>query len=301
MRTRNRREESPRLARLRVQLIGQQDGRIAAPLCCCRSRRAELTHAARDLRLHIRQCRRQRLVEECRGRGGEMQAVFFHNGVRVRRCRRVGVRGSRGDHVERVAEDVAEHDREHPRGRTMLCKAAALHRAHALSERIHCNDVRARGEQLLREISQLLCGDERLLKERTAAAREQEEHGVLCREVLRQRKCLARGGKRSLVGHGMPRLHAGDARDLAHHMIVFCNHNAAVDALPERIRRRARHLPRRLSNCDEDNPPRAEAMSPECLLHRRIRQNRCNRLLDNPVRIFSQIHDDRPYSIISVL
>ena len=273
MRACNRREEAPRLARLRVQLIGQEDGRIAAPLCCCRSRRAQLAHAARDLRLHIRECRRQRLVEECSCLRREPQPGFLHNGVRVRRRRRIGMRGARGDHVERVAEDVAEDDREHARRCAVLCEPPALHRAHALAQRIHRDNIRARGEQLLCEVSELCSRNERLLKERTAAAREEKEHCILCREVLRQRERLARCGERVLIGHGMPRLHAAHMRDLAHHMIVFRNHDAAVDALAKHICCRARHLPRRLANRDEYDTPVCKDMPLQRLLHRRIRQD----------------------------
>ena len=64
MRTGDRREETPRLTRLTVELIGQEDGRIAAPLCRLGRRRTQLTHAARDMRRHIRQLRRQRRIKQ---------------------------------------------------------------------------------------------------------------------------------------------------------------------------------------------------------------------------------------------
>jgi len=79
-------------------------------------------------------------------------------------------------------------------------------------------------------------------------------------------------------------------------MIVFCNHNAAVNALPEHVRRRTRHLPRRLADCGEHNAPCRECVPCECLFHRRIGQNLCQGLLDDAVCIAPQIHDDPSFS-----
>ena len=88
------REEASRLARLAVQLIGEEDGRISAPLCRLCRRRTEPLHAARDVRLDIRQGCRQRLVEQCLCRIREANVIFLHDPVRIlcRRC--VGVRGA---------------------------------------------------------------------------------------------------------------------------------------------------------------------------------------------------------------
>ena len=64
MRAGNRREETTRLTRLTVELIGQEDRGVAAPLGRLGRRRTQLTHAARDMRRHIRQLRRQRRIEQ---------------------------------------------------------------------------------------------------------------------------------------------------------------------------------------------------------------------------------------------
>ena len=156
----------------------------------------------------------------------------------------------------------------------MLCKPPALHGTHPLAQRIHRHDVRARGEQLLRQILQLLRRDQRLLKERTSAAREEEKHCVLRREPFGQVKCLLRRRKRIRIRHGMPRLMAGNIRYIALDMSILCNDNATVNTTAELTRCRTRHLPRRLADRDQHNAPRAERMPTQSLLHRRIRQNR---------------------------
>ena len=201
--------------------------------------------------------------------------------------------GARGNHIERIAEDVAEHNREYLRGRAVFREPTALHRAHALPEGVHLHDVRPGGKQLMREIHQLLCGDQRLFKERAPAAREEKEHRVLRRQICREAEHLLRRRERVLVRHGVSRLHAGDAREIAHHMIVFRNHNPAVDALPEHVRRRTRHLPRRLADRGEHNAPSGEPMSMQRLLHCRVRQDCRQGLLDDAVGIAAQIHDHR--------
>ena len=178
------------------------------------------------------------------------------------------------------------------RGGAVRSEPSPLDRAHTLSEGVHLDDVRAGGEQLFRELRELRRRDQRLLKERTAAAREEKEHGVLRREVLRETQCLRGRRKRVLIGHGMPRLHAAYMRDLPHHMIVFRDHKPRVDALPEHIRRRARHLPRRLADRDEHNAPPQECVPRERLLHRRIRQDCRETLLDDSIGIAAQVHDD---------
>ena len=83
-------------------------------------------------------------------------------------------------------------------------------------------------------------------------------------------------------------------------MIVFRDHNPRVDALPEYIRRRTRHLPRRLANRDEHNAPRRECVPHKRFFHRRVGQNRRETLLDNRVCIAPQIHDDRSFSVFSL-
>ena len=156
----------------------------------------------------------------------------------------------------------------------MLCKPPALHSTHPLAQRIHRHDVRARGEQLLRQILQLLRRDQRLFKECTPAAREEEEHRILRREPLGQVKRLLRRRKRIRIRHGMSRLTAGNIRYIALYMSILCNDNAAVNTTAKLIRCRMRHLPRRLADRDQHNAPRAERMPAQSLLHRRIRQNR---------------------------
>ena len=156
----------------------------------------------------------------------------------------------------------------------MLCKPPALHGTHSLAQRIHRHDVRARGEQLLRQIGQLLRRDQRLLKEGTPAAREEKEYRILPREPFGQVKCLLRRRKRTRIRHGMSRLTAGNIRYIALDMSILCNDSAAVNTTAELIRCRTRHLPRRLADCDQHNAPRAERMPTQSLFHRRIRQNR---------------------------
>ena len=192
--------------------------------------------------------------------------------ILCRRC--IGVCGARCDHIERIAENIAQHNRKDLRGRTVLCKPPALHGTHPLAQCIHRYDVRARGEQLLRQILQLVRRDQRLFKERTPTAREEEKHCILRREPFGQVKRLLRRRKRIRIRHGMSRLMADNIRYIALDMSILCNDNAALNTTAELIRCRTRHLPHRLADRDQHNAPRAERMPAQSLLHRRIRQNR---------------------------
>ena len=101
----------------------------------------------------------------------------------------------------------------------------------------------------------------------------------------------------------MPCLTAEDARNLSHHMIVFRNDDAVVDAIPEHLCRCACHLPRGLSRRDEHDAPRRKCMPHERFFHRCIGQNGGERLLNDAVGILAQLHDrppSYPFSAASV-
>ena len=97
-------------------------------------------------------------------------------------CAQVEVSGTAGPlAIQRVAQNIAEHDAEHLRGRTALCKPPALDPGQALANGVHLHDIGTAGKQLARDLLQLCAGDQRLLKQCTAAAGQQKQHRVLCR------------------------------------------------------------------------------------------------------------------------
>ena len=99
--------------------------------------------------------------------------------MRVRRRGAVGVRRPRCNHVQRVAEDVAEHDGQHLGGGAVCAEPPALHGTHALSQSVYLHDVRPRCEQVMCERGQFLHGNERLFKKGAPAAREEKEHRII--------------------------------------------------------------------------------------------------------------------------
>ena len=90
----------------------------------------------------------------------------------------------------------------------------------------------------------------RLLKERRAAAGDQENHLVLRGHAIRQRQrrpCRRHAG---LVRNRVGGLVDGHARDIALAVAVFGDDNALAEVLPQRLCRRVRHAPRGLSDGD---------------------------------------------------
>ena len=96
--------------------------------------------------------------------------VLFRHGQRLGAGG--GIRRSRaaGDHIQRVAENVAQHDAEHLRGGARLGEPPTLHARKPLADCVHLDDICPAGQQLICDVLQFRGGEQRLLKQRTAAA-----------------------------------------------------------------------------------------------------------------------------------
>ena len=70
-------------------------------------------------------------------------------------------------------------------------------------------------------------------------------------------------------------------------MTVLRDDKPGVNAFAKYVRRRVRHLPRRLADSNEDDAPRAERMTSECLFYGGIRKDLREGLLDDAVGIAS--------------
>ena len=117
----------------------------------------------------------------------QVQPIFFRNGKRL--CAGGGVRRCRaaGDHIQRVAQNIAEHDAEHPCGSTVLREPPALDCGQPFADGVHLYNVGSAGKQLICDVLQLCAGDERFFKQGAAAAGKQEQHRVLCGQPPYQR------------------------------------------------------------------------------------------------------------------
>ena len=217
----------------------------------------------------------------------EAQAVLLRDGERLGAGARVRAGRAGGDHVERIAQDVGEDDGEHLRRGAELREAAALDGGEPLADGVDLDDVRAAGEQLARDVLQLRAGDERLFKQRAAAAGEQEEHGILRREPLHEVERRLRAEEGVFVRHGMAGLVAVDALDGAHHMAVFGDDDAALDAAAEAVPGGFGHLPGGLARGDE---PHAAARRdiPEGARHGLVRTDGAQRAFDDLVSILTK-------------
>ena len=120
----------------------------------------------------------------------------------------------------------------------------ALHRRQPLADGVHLHDVRPGGQQLLRDVPQLLRRQQRPLKEGASAAGQQEQHRVLRRQALHRGDGGLRGPEGVLIRHRMARLIAHKAGNGALPVAVLGHHHAAAEG--HTLRRRAGHLPRRL-------------------------------------------------------
>ena len=171
-----------------------------------------------------------RLPVQALQRGGaEAQAVFPDDlpglgaGGRVRR-RRAG-----GDHIQRVAHDVRQDHRLHPRRGAPPGEPPTLYGGQPLADGVHLDDVRPAGQELVGDILKLLRRDQRLLEQRAPAAGEQEENRVLRLQTTGHFQDIPGAAKAPLVRHRVSRLAAYDAGDLAHNVAVFGQHDPAPE------------------------------------------------------------------------
>ena len=96
--------------------------------------------------------------------------VFLRNGKCL--CTGGGIRHRRatGDHIQRIAQNIAEHDAEHLCRSTGLCEPPALDCGQPLADGVHLHNICPTGKELVGNILQFLTGDKRLFKQGAAAA-----------------------------------------------------------------------------------------------------------------------------------
>ena len=217
----------------------------------------------------------------------QAQAVLLRHSQRVGAGGGVGAGGAGGDHVQRVADDVGQNDRiDRCRG-AGLGKAAALDAGQALAHRVHLDDVGAAGQQLPGDVLQFPAGDQRLLKQRAAAAGQQKQHGVAGAQAADQFQRPAGGGKAVFVRHRVAGLVAGTAGQLALDMAVFRHHHAGGKPAAQAFHRGAGHLPGRLAGGDQQHPA-GERLVFQCAADGLVRQHRMDGLPDNGVGVGAQ-------------
>ena len=154
----------------------------------------------------------------------------------------------------------------------MRGEAAALHGGEPLADRVDLDDVRAAGEELSGDVPQLVQRDQRLFEQRAAAAGEQEEHGVVLAQSLRQFEGSGGRPDAVLVRHGMPCLKEAQRRELPSQMAVFGDDEAVRGGDFQRPQRGRGHTPGRLADGDGENAAR-KPLSFQSALHRLVRQH----------------------------
>ena len=106
-----------------------------------------------------------------------------------------------------------------------------------------------------RDILQFFAGDQWFFQQRTAAAREQKQHGILRGQPAHQFQRLFGGGKTRFVWHRMGGFIAGHAGDLALYVAVFGDDHTAV-RLAQHLHGGIGHLPGGFASRNQEHPPR---------------------------------------------
>ena len=130
----------------------------------------------------------------------------------------------------------------------------AFHAGKALADGVHLHDVRAAGKELPRDVLQLFSGNERLFKQGTAAAGQQEQHDVLRVQAVDKFQCFLGRGEAVGIRHGVSGFIAAHTGDVAFHVVVFGDDDAVLHGT-QRRNSGVRHLPCRFSGGDQKDPP----------------------------------------------
>ena len=200
------RQEGAGLARLAGETRGEKHRLVAQLPAGGRRSAAQLAHAAGDEGGHVGELLGRLLPQQSARCVGQAQAVAGRDLLRLRAGGGIGVRRAGGDHVQRVADDVAEHHGVDVRRGAGEGEAPALDGREALAQRVHLHDIGPAGQQLARDIGQLAGGDEGLLKERRAAAGKQEKYAVRFRQARYHLQRPGGGAVAVFIGDGMARL-----------------------------------------------------------------------------------------------
>ena len=276
------RQEGAGLARLAGETRGEKHRLVAQLPAGGRRSAAQLAHAAGDEGRDVGQFLGGFLSQQAARGIGQAQAVAVRNFQCLRAGGSVRIRRTGGDHVQRVADDVAEDHGVDMRGHAPQRKAPALDGGETLTQRVDLHDVGAAGQQLARDIGQLAGGDEGLLKERRAAAGEQKQHAVVLRQARNRLQRAGSGAVAVFVRHGMARFVDFQISQRAARMVVLGHNHARVDALAQTLVSGAGHFPGRLARRHQNQPPAGlKGDLVECLSHGRARKRLTQRGVEN--------------------
>mgnify|MGYP002549570009 CR=1 FL=1 len=222
---------------------------------------------------------------------GNAQVMAGDDGLHVLAGAAVRAGRAGGNAVKRIAQHVAEHDGQHPRGRAALCKAPALHRGEMLAERVDLHDIRPAGEELTRDAGDILQAHalQRHLKEGGTAAGYEEDDDILLREAVGQAQRLPGGFNAMGIRNGMPGLEDGHAGQRPFAVTVFGDDDAGFQALTEHLLGSTGHAPGGFADGDYRGPA-VDGMLLKRPAHGGIGKDGLQRTIDNLFCVMLQIH-----------
>ncbi len=173
-------------------------------------------------------------------RGGEARAqgVAFEHGPGIGEAAGVGHGGSRGDDIERVADNIGE-DEGHHGGRVREAgEPAALERLEVLAQAVDLADARATGEQFGSENLHIGQAETRggQGEQGRATAGDQDDDQIARTETLQQDGEAVGSRDTARIGHGMAGLHQFDrVGGGAAQVAVLDHHQAGVKPGAEQV------------------------------------------------------------------
>src|SRR3989441_59175 len=178
------------------------------------------------------------------------------HGEGVGEGRGVGSRRSRRDHVERVADDVGEDEREHHGWRRRPRQPAPLEERQMLADRVQLVDGRPGGEQKRGDRLLLFQGHRgrRRRSERRAPTRDQKYDEVAGTGRTGQLEEPRRGGLAATVGYRMARLRQPDPSG-GRGVSVLDDDESVGDAVAQHALDRPRHRPTRFAAAQHEQAP----------------------------------------------
>lgn len=243
-------QEGAGLPGLTAELVGEDMGLIAQPLADGGGGGAELPHASSDDGLYIVQLLGGLLVQKGAGLAGQGELVLLRDGPGLGAGGAVRIGGAGGDHVQGIPQNVGQNDGIDLGRGAQLGEAAPLHRGQALSDGIHLHNVRPTGQQGAGELGQLLRRDQGALKQGGAAAGDQQDHGILGREVLDQLHGRPGPPEGALVRYRVPPFKDLTAGDVTLAVSMLGDHHALFQPGAQQLRGTAGHLPGGLAQGD---------------------------------------------------
>ena len=297
MGTGNGSQEAACLLGLAAELIRQQHRGIAQLLTFRRGGGTQLPDGAGDLGGHIVKMFGRFPLQAGLGLRSQAEAVFFRDGRRLGTGGGVRHRGAGGNHIQRIPQNIRQHNGKHPGRFAAFREAAALHRGQALADGVDLHNIRSTGQKLAGDVLQHLGIHQGLFKQRAAAAGEQEQHRILPGEARNQLQRRLGAGEGVVIRHRMTGLPAVKISQRAHNVAVFGHHHAAFDPVPQAVPGCLRHLPGGFARGHQQHPS-GEIHPLQSSCHRVIRLNRPDGGGHNPIGLVAHchIHNKIPHS-----